>query len=77
MPTFLVAWFISRLRGIKVVIDWHNFGWTILAQKLGEGAPIVKIAGLYERFFGKVVGDIHLTVTDAMKDVLRKEFAIT
>ncbi|RPB20948.1 hypothetical protein L211DRAFT_828760 [Terfezia boudieri ATCC MYA-4762] len=77
MPTFLVAWFISRLRGIKVVIDWHNFGWTILGQKLGEGAPIVRIAGMYERLFGKLVGDVHFTVTNAMKDVLRKEFGIS
>ncbi|KAF8421497.1 glycosyl transferases group 1-domain-containing protein [Tirmania nivea] len=77
MPTFLVAWFMSRLRGIKVVIDWHNFGWTILGQKLGEGAPIVGIAGLYEKFFGKLVGDVHFTVTYAMKDVLRNEFGIT
>lgn len=76
MPTFLVAWFLSRLRGIKVVVDWHNFGWTILAQKLGEGAPIILIAKLYERVLGKLVGDVNLTVTDAMKDVLRKEYGI-
>ena len=46
MPTFLVAWFISRLRGIKVVVDWHNFGWTVLGQKLGSGSPIVSLAKL-------------------------------
>jgi hypothetical protein len=35
-----VAW----LRGSKVIIDWHNLGYTILGLKLGEDHFLVKIA---------------------------------
>ncbi|KAF8475608.1 glycosyl transferases group 1-domain-containing protein [Kalaharituber pfeilii] len=78
MPTLVVAWFVSRLRGMKVVVDWHNFGWTILGQKLGShSAPIVLLAKLYERVFGRIVGDVNFSVTEAMKLVLRRDYGIS
>lgn len=46
IPTMLVARVASVLRGQKVVIDWHNFGYTILKMKLKEH-PIVWGAKLY------------------------------
>ena len=30
-PTLQVAWLVSRLRGARFVLDWHNLGYSILA----------------------------------------------
>jgi len=30
--------------GSKIIIDWHNLGYSILALKLGEAHPLVNIA---------------------------------
>jgi beta-1,4-mannosyltransferase len=40
IPVLVVARLASFLRGQKVVIDWHNFGHSILKMKLKEH-PIV------------------------------------
>ena len=45
IPSLAAAWFTSLLCGSKFVIDWHNYGFTILA--LGVKNPqhlLVKIA---------------------------------
>src|SRR6478736_390972 len=35
-PTLFVCWLVSRLRGARFVIDWHNLSHTIAAVRLGE-----------------------------------------
>lgn len=54
------------------MIDWHNYGWTILAGTRGANHPLVSISKLYECFFGRF-GSYNLTVTDAMGRQLREE----
>jgi beta-1,4-mannosyltransferase len=61
------------LRQTKLVIDWHNFGYSILALKLGHNHPLVKLSIRYEKLFCKSAS-AHFCVTDAMKSVLRQEF---
>ncbi|MDZ4324744.1 MAG: glycosyltransferase, partial [Pseudomonas sp.] len=39
IPTVMVAWAVARLRGSRLVLDWHNLGWTILAGEYGAGHP--------------------------------------
>lgn len=36
IPSLAVARIASVLRGQRVVIDWHNFGFSILKMKLKE-----------------------------------------
>ena len=45
IPTLVVACIASRLRRQKMVVDWHNFGYTILQMKL-RNHPIVWAAKL-------------------------------
>jgi beta-1,4-mannosyltransferase len=47
IPTLAVAQLICFLRNTRLIIDWHNFGWTILALKLGPSHPLVKLAKRY------------------------------
>lgn len=58
-----------------MIVDWHNFGYSILALKLGESHPLVKVARWYEATFCKYA-TAHLCVTNAMESVLRKAFAL-
>jgi beta-1,4-mannosyltransferase len=71
IPTLLIALIVCYLRGTRLIVDWHNFGYSILALKLGEGHPLVRIAFSYEFLLGRFAHH-HLTVTDSMKSVLRK-----
>ncbi|KAL2015656.1 hypothetical protein VTK56DRAFT_5055 [Thermocarpiscus australiensis] len=71
IPTLAVASLICYLRKSKLIIDWHNYGWTILAGTRGSKHPLVALSKLYECYFGRL-GYLHLTVTHAMARQLRR-----
>ncbi|KAG8834373.1 mannosyltransferase [Serendipita sp. 399] len=73
IPSLALVWLAARLRGCKVIIDWHNLGYTILAMRLGEKSLFVSLAERFERTFGRVAY-AHLFVTNAMKDHLMKKW---
>jgi beta-1,4-mannosyltransferase len=64
------------LRNTELVIDWHNFGYSILALKLGASHPLVKVSAWYEKLFAKAATH-HITVTDAMARVLKDDYSVT
>ncbi|KAJ4366551.1 mannosyltransferase [Ascochyta clinopodiicola] len=76
IPTLAVASLVCFIRNTELVIDWHNFGYSILALKLGNSHPLVKISALYERVFAKVAKH-HFTVTHAMARVLKDSYGVT
>ena len=47
IPTLALAWLVSRITGSKVIIDWHNLGYSILALKFGEKHLFVRIYRWY------------------------------
>jgi beta-1,4-mannosyltransferase len=69
IPTLFVCWIASRIRGCKFIIDWHNFGYTVLALSLSKNHPLVFLSYIYEKFFA-ARADAHLCVTRAMKSWL-------
>lgn len=71
IPTLAVAALVAALRGTRLLIDWHNYGWSILAGTRGSSHPFVGVAKSYEAIFGRL-GDAHLAVTAAMAAQLRK-----
>jgi serine/threonine protein kinase len=44
IPTLAVVLCVARLRGARVVVDWHNFGYSILALSLGERHALVRVS---------------------------------
>jgi beta-1,4-mannosyltransferase len=76
IPTLTMAGLMCFLRNTKLVIDWHNFGYSILALKLGTSHPLVRISEWYEKFFAQVATH-HFTVTNAMARVLRDDYGVT
>ncbi|CAL1697301.1 unnamed protein product [Somion occarium] len=73
IPTLALVWLVGELRGSKVIIDWHNLGYSILALKLGDTHPFVKLAKWFEAYFGRCAY-AHLFVTNAMRDFLVREW---
>eukprot|EP00117_Sycon_ciliatum_P000195 scpid68855/ scgid6362/ Chitobiosyldiphosphodolichol beta-mannosyltransferase; Asparagine-linked glycosylation protein 1 homolog; Beta-1,4-mannosyltransferase; GDP-Man:GlcNAc2-PP-dolichol mannosyltransferase; GDP-mannose-dolichol diphosphochitobiose mannosyltransferase len=76
IPTMAVAWLVCRLRGTEFVVDWHNYGHTILSMALPRKHPLVRFAVWYERFFGRMA-DNAVCVTNAMREDLARNWDVT
>ncbi|RAL03676.1 chitobiosyldiphosphodolichol beta-1,4 mannosyltransferase [Aspergillus ibericus CBS 121593] len=75
IPTLAIASLVCFLRHTNLLVDWHNFGYTILALKLGDAHPLVRLSKWYEKIFCQYA-TAHLCVTNAMAVVLKEEFAL-
>ena len=75
IPTLLVGWLAARMRGSLFIIDWHNFGYVMLAPRLGPDHFVVRLAQAWERWLGRKA-DAHLCVSAAMREVLVREFGL-
>jgi beta-1,4-mannosyltransferase len=75
LPTLFVARWVSRLRGARMVIDWHNLSHTIVAVKVGEGHRAVKALARSERRGAKKAA-AHLTVSKALADWLSRQYGV-
>ncbi|TPX35639.1 chitobiosyldiphosphodolichol beta-mannosyltransferase [Synchytrium microbalum] len=69
LPTLGIITLISWYTACKFIIDWHNFGFTIMAMRLRKGH-------VYEMLFARFAHG-HLTVTRAMKNVLVKDWRVS
>jgi beta-1,4-mannosyltransferase len=69
IPTLLVSLAAARLRGARLVIDWHNLAWAVLALGVGRRNPAVALARWYERGLGRRA-DAHLAVSEALREEL-------
>ncbi|KAI0391402.1 glycosyltransferase family 33 protein [Xylariaceae sp. FL0594] len=72
IPTLAVTMLVSVLRRTWTVIDWHNYGWSILAGTKGANHPFVKLAKAHESMAGASESLFHITVTEAMKKDLQR-----
>ena len=67
VPAMVVCYVYSLLhRRTTLVIDWHNYGFTIMSLALGADHPLVGIAKRIEEFVGRRVGSA-FCVSNAMK----------
>ncbi|KUJ16698.1 uncharacterized protein LY89DRAFT_697098 [Mollisia scopiformis] len=73
IPTLFIAMVICFLRNTHLIIDWHNYGWTILAGTRGDNHPFVRISKYYEAILGSWAPTASFTVTHAMQKQLRNE----
>jgi len=75
IPTLLVALAVARVGRRRLVVDWHNFGWAMLALRLGARHPVVGLARGWERILGRRA-DAHLCVSEAMATALARDAGI-
>jgi beta-1,4-mannosyltransferase len=75
LPTLLAGWMAARMRGSFFIIDWHNFGYTMLEPRLGPAHFVVRLAKTCEGWFGRHA-DAHFCVSKAMRRILVDEFGL-
>jgi beta-1,4-mannosyltransferase len=75
MPTLQVAWLVARLRRTRLVIDWHNLGYTILALRLGRRHVAVRLARWLEMFFARAA-NAHLCVSRGFSRFLAERIGL-
>lgn len=73
IPTLVLAHYLARMCKSKLIIDWHNTGYSILAMRTGEGSPLTRLATWLEATFGRAA-HAHLFVTRALESFLSKEW---
>ncbi|KAM2009666.1 hypothetical protein FF1_004159 [Malus domestica] len=75
VPTLVAVKWASWFRKSAFIVDWHNFGYTLLALSLGRSSQFVAIYRWFERHFGKMA-DGSLCVTRAMQHELAQNWGI-
>jgi beta-1,4-mannosyltransferase len=65
VPALLVVLAAARLTGARLVVDWHNLAWAVLALGVGPRHPVVTLARWYEGVLGRRA-DAHLCVSGAL-----------
>ncbi|WVQ70654.1 hypothetical protein IAR50_000176 [Cryptococcus sp. DSM 104548] len=73
IPTLALAQAVCFVNKTKLIIDWHNTGYSILAMRVGERSPLVKVATWFEAKFGQNAF-AHLFVTRALEEFLVQEW---
>ncbi|CAO1623639.1 unnamed protein product [Jaminaea pallidilutea] len=75
LPSLLIIRLCSLLLSSRVIIDWHNLAYTILALRLGSKSPLVRLARWLESKTGRHAF-AHLFVTHAMRRHLEAEWKL-
>jgi beta-1,4-mannosyltransferase len=75
IPTMLAGWIAARLRSARLVIDWHNLGYSMLALRYPGRQRMIAVARWLERALGRKA-DGNLCVSKAMQAVLKSQWGI-
>ncbi|KAF9946541.1 hypothetical protein BGZ70_003168 [Mortierella alpina] len=73
IPTLHVMQIVNWLKQRHLVIDWHNYGSSVVAQRLGKDSVFTKLVAFYERIWG-YKATIHICVSRAMARELLYKF---
>ncbi|XP_059660991.1 UDP-glycosyltransferase TURAN-like [Cornus florida] len=75
VPTLVAVKWASWLRRSTFIVDWHNFGYTLLGLSLGRSSHFVTLYHWFEKHFGKMANG-SLCVTKAMQHELAQNWGI-
>ncbi len=75
-PTLMVTAWALRKRGVRLVIDWHNVGYTLLRRRLGRWHPAVRLGRWLERR-DALQADAHLCVSRGLASFLQSRFGVS
>ncbi|CAE8620098.1 unnamed protein product, partial [Polarella glacialis] len=76
IPSLLLARLAAWIQAASLVIDFHNFGYSLLALKLGDRHPLVRAHLAYEQLLGQCA-DEAFCVTEQMKTWLADNWHVT
>ncbi|XP_064448578.1 chitobiosyldiphosphodolichol beta-mannosyltransferase isoform X2 [Mirounga angustirostris] len=75
LPAIAVCWLVGCLCGSKLVIDWHNYGYSIMGLVHGPSHCLVVLAKWYEKLCGRL-SHLNLCVTNSMREDLAENWGI-
>ncbi|XVF14841.1 hypothetical protein REPUB_Repub09cG0096200 [Reevesia pubescens] len=75
VPTLVAVKWASSLRRSAFIVDWHNFGYTLLGLSLGRSSRFVSIYHWFEKRYGQMANG-SLCVTRAMQHELAQNWGI-
>ncbi|XP_025772613.1 chitobiosyldiphosphodolichol beta-mannosyltransferase [Puma concolor] len=75
LPAIAVCWLVGCLCASKLVIDWHNYGYSIMGLVHGSSHPLVLLAKWYEKLCGRL-SHLNLCVTNSMREDLAQNWGI-
>ncbi|XP_052877832.1 UDP-glycosyltransferase TURAN isoform X4 [Gossypium arboreum] len=75
VPTLVAVKWASSLRKSAFIVDWHNFGYTLLGLSVGRSSPFVSIYHWFEKHYGQMANG-SLCVTRAMQHELAQNWGI-
>lgn len=70
-PPSLAILIVARILSLRVLLDWHNYGWTMLALRLGPTHAIVRFAERCEIAAARRAY-AHFAVSEAMRANLQQ-----
>ena len=74
-PTLLAAGIAARFLRARLVIDWHNYGYSMLALRLGADHTVTRLAARHEGRMARRAGR-HFCVSQAMQADLARRFGV-
>lgn len=75
LPALVAAIIVSWFSGCRIVLDWHNLGFAMFQERLGERHLLVRAAKLLECLLASFATH-HICVSRAMKDWLAEHFNV-
>jgi beta-1,4-mannosyltransferase len=76
VPALVIAWCAAKLRGTRLVVDWHNYTFSMLAARLGMRHTVVRLVRALESWLARR-SDAHLCVSDALRRDLKARWDIS
>lgn len=75
VPALYQASTFARRAGARVVFDWHNLGYSLMALRAGAASPWVALYRFAEARAARR-GDAHLCVSEGLRGELRSRFGV-
>ena len=75
LPALLAAIVVSWFNKSKIMLDWHNFGFAMFEERLGNKHILVRLARALEKYLASYA-TFHICVSNAMKEWLSEHFHV-
>jgi beta-1,4-mannosyltransferase len=75
LPAVLAARLASLVNGSKLLVDWHNLGFSMFTDRHGPNHPLVRLARCLERLL-VASADFHICVSAALQGWLCDHFSV-
>jgi beta-1,4-mannosyltransferase len=74
-PTLAAIWIAAGILRVPFLVDWHNYGYTLLGLRLGKRHPLTRLAARYEAWAGRRAQS-HFCVSETMQADLNERFHV-